>query len=42
VQHLDEPADLDRFPGVCGNLWQLFLREELIAETSDPAFTGAQ
>jgi hypothetical protein len=36
VQHLDEPADLDRFPGVCGNLWQLFLRKELIAETPRP------
>lgn len=41
VQHLDAvpAADLDRFPGVCGqNLWQLFLRDHLIAETTDPAF----
>lgn len=39
VRHLDEPAGLDQFPGVCGaTLWQLFLRNELIAQTSDPAF----
>jgi hypothetical protein len=41
VQHVDEApiADLDLFPGVCDqNLWQLFLRDELIAQTTDPAF----
>jgi len=39
VRHLDEPTGLDHFPGVCGaTLWQLFLRNELIAQTSDPAF----
>jgi hypothetical protein len=40
VTHLDDDAPQpDRFPGVCGkSLWQLFLRDELIAETSDPAF----
>lgn len=40
VVHLDDPtpADLDRFDGVCGvNLWQLFLRDELIAQSSRPA-----
>lgn len=39
VVHLDDPtpADLDRFEGVCGiNLWQLFLRDELIAQSSLP------
>lgn len=32
--------DIDRFSGVpCGvNLWQLFLAETLIAQTTDPAF----
>lgn len=42
VTHLDDPtpADLDRFDGVCGvNLWQLFLRDELIAQSSLPAPT---
>lgn len=37
VTHLDDPtpADLDRFDGVCGvALWQLFLRDELIAQSS--------
>ena len=36
VRHLDEmPADLDRFEDVCGaTLWQLFLREELIAHSA--------
>jgi len=39
VRHLDAPADPDSFPGVCGaSLWQLFLRDQLIAETGDPAF----
>ncbi|HEX8446283.1 MAG TPA: phage tail protein [Sphingomonas sp.] len=40
VVHLDDDAaQPDHFPGVCGqNLWQLFLRDELIAETRDPAF----
>jgi len=40
VVHLDDDAPQpDRFPGVCRqNLWQLFLRDELIAETRDPAF----
>ncbi len=39
VVHLDEPADTDAFDGLCGqNLWQLFLRDELIAQTSDPRF----
>ncbi len=40
VTHLDDPApaDLDRFDGVCGvNLWQLFLRDELIGQSSLPA-----
>lgn len=39
VTHVEEATrDADRFPGVCGNLWQLFLRDELVAQTSDPAF----
>ncbi|MDR6144951.1 hypothetical protein QE363_000744 [Sphingomonas sp. SORGH_AS870] len=40
VNYLDDPtpADLDRFDGVCGvNLWQLFLRDELIAQSDRPA-----
>ncbi|MFT3967915.1 MAG: phage tail protein, partial [Sphingobium sp.] len=34
------PASLDHFDGVpCGTrLWQLFLHDELIAQTADPAF----
>lgn len=43
VDHLDDgmPADLDRFEGVCGvALWQLLLRDELIAQSNDPAYTG--
>jgi hypothetical protein len=41
VDHFDEPRGLDEFPGVCGvSLWQLFLREQLIAQTTDPAFPG--
>ncbi|TPG14358.1 phage tail protein [Sphingomonas oligophenolica] len=28
---------IDEFPGVCGaSLWQLFLRDELVAQTTDP------
>jgi hypothetical protein len=40
VVHLDNDAPQpDRFPGVCGaSLWQLFLRDALIAQTTDPAF----
>ena len=42
VQHPDASAapPLDAFEGVpCGaKLWQLFLRDELVAQTSDPAF----
>ena len=40
VEHLATDAPVpDRFPGVCGqNLWQLFLRDQLIAQTTDPAF----
>lgn len=40
VNHLDDPTPdaLDRFDGVCGvNLWQLFLRDELIAQSARPA-----
>ena len=43
VVHLDDPtpADLDRFEGVCGvTLWQLLLRDELIAQSSLPAPTS--
>lgn len=41
ILHIDDAsADFDRFEGLCGvKLWQLFLRDELIAQTSDPAFT---
>ena len=40
VVHVDEAtAAIDAFPGVCGvTLWQLYLRDLLIAQTSDPAF----
>ena len=39
ADHLEEPRDLDEFPGVCCvNLWQLFMRDQLVAQTSDPAF----
>lgn len=36
VDHVDEvAADLDRFEGVCGaSLWQLFLRDDLIAHSA--------
>lgn len=37
VEHLPEPADRDRFDGVDQNLWRIFLNEELVAETTDPA-----
>lgn len=41
VEHFDEPRGLDEFAGVSGvSLWQLFLRETLIAQTTDPAFPG--
>ena len=37
--HLEEPCDRDEYPGVCCvNLWQLFMRDQLVAQTSDPAF----
>lgn len=40
VNHLAEQSGADIFPGVCDqNLWQLFLHDVLIAQTSDPAFT---
>ena len=40
VNHLGEPSAADVFPGLCDqNLWQLFLHDVLIAQTSDPAFT---
>lgn len=40
--HLAERHDGDGFDGVCCvNLWQLFLRDDLIAQTSDPAFVVA-
>jgi hypothetical protein len=36
---VDDRNDPDWFEGVCGvSLWQLFLREDLIAQTSAPAF----
>jgi len=39
VRYLDLPeADRDRFDGVDANLWQLFLRDQLVAQTTDPAF----
>lgn len=38
VRYLDEPGDPDRFEDVCGvNLWQLFLRDQLIAQGTPPA-----
>jgi len=40
-EHLAEPRreDMDSFPGVCCQpLWQLFLGDELVAQTSDPDF----
>ncbi len=37
--HIPEYRDLDEFPSVCCvPLWQLFLRDQLIAQTSDPPF----
>lgn len=40
VSHPAEPPiDGDHFAGACGaKLWQLFLRDDLVAQTSDPAF----
>ncbi len=38
ADHLEEPRDRDEFDGVCGvKLWQLFMRDQLVAQTSDPA-----
>ena len=40
--HLAEVHGGDGFDGVCCvNLWQLFLRDDLVAQTSDPAFVPA-
>lgn len=39
--HLAELHDGDGFHDVCCvNLWQLFLRDDLVAQTSDPAFVA--
>ncbi|TCP95281.1 tail completion protein R (GpR) [Sphingomonas sp. PP-F2F-A104-K0414] len=41
ADHLEEPRHLDEFPGICCvNLWQLFMRDQLVAQTSDPAFVS--
>ncbi|HEY0626684.1 MAG TPA: phage tail protein [Allosphingosinicella sp.] len=45
VTYIEEkpPAALDEFPGVCGAfLWQLFMGQDLLAQTTDPDFPGNQ